>query len=100
MIQDTHNVKQARDSFSEILGRVKFGKEVITVEKKGKPYAVIMNSEEFEKYKETARKRLGGIIADIQANNANVNEEEAMKEITQVVEEVRQKNYERDRGDK
>jgi len=37
-----------------------------------------------------ARKRLGGIIRDIQANNANVNEEEGMKEITQIVEEVRQ----------
>lgn len=37
------NVTQIRDNLAEVLGRVKFGEEVVTVEKKGKPYAVIMS---------------------------------------------------------
>jgi len=40
MIQTVVNAKDARDNLSEILGRVRFGKEVVTIEKKGKPYAV------------------------------------------------------------
>ena len=95
MNQGTFNATQARDNFSDILGRVKFGKEIITIEKKGKPYAIIMSPEDYEKYKVGARKRFGEVIADIQAKNANVDEEEAMKEITQVVEDVRQEMYER-----
>jgi prevent-host-death family protein len=37
------NVTQIRDNLAEVLGRVKFGEEVVTVEKKDKPYAVIMS---------------------------------------------------------
>ena len=98
MIQDTFNVTQVRDNLSDILGRVKYGKEVITIEKKGKPYAVIMSQEDYEKYKTGAKKRLGEVIATIQAKNANVDEDEdeAIKEITQVVEDVRQEMYERE----
>ena len=96
MIQDTFNVTQVRDNLSDILGRVKYGKEVITIEKKGKPYAVIMSQEDYEKYKTGAKKRLGEVVATIQAKNANVDEDEAMKEITQVVEDVRQEMYERE----
>jgi prevent-host-death family protein len=44
MIQTSVNVTQARDNLSEILGRVKFGKEVVTIEKMGKPYAVLMKN--------------------------------------------------------
>jgi hypothetical protein len=55
-----------------------------------------MSPEDYEKYKAGAKKRLGEVIATIQAKNANVNEDEAMKEITQVVEDVRQEMYERE----
>ena len=96
MIQDTFNVTQVRDNLSDILGRVKYGKEVITIEKKGKPYAVIMSQEDYEKYKTGAKKRLGEVVATIQAKNANADGDEAMKEITQVVEDVRQEMYERE----
>ena len=54
-----------------------------------------MSPEDYERYKAGARKRFGEVIADIQAKNANVDEEKAMKEITQVVEDVRQEMYER-----
>ena len=87
------NVTQVRDNLSEILGRVKFGEEIVTVEKKGKPYAVIMSPEEYAKYKEIAKKALMATVAKIQAKNVNVNEDEVIKDVTQAVEEVRQEMY-------
>jgi prevent-host-death family protein len=39
------STKQARDSFSDLLGRVYYRDEVITIEKKGKLYAVLISPE-------------------------------------------------------
>ena len=89
------NVTQIRDNLSEILGRVKFGSEVVTIEKKGKPYAVIISPEEYERYKEAARKAFAATIASIQAKNVGVDEKELMEDVTKEVEAVRQEMYER-----
>ena len=93
----TLNVTQMRDNLSEILGRVKFGEEVVTIEKKGKPYAVIMSPEEYQRYKAIARKSFSTTITNIQAKNTNVNEDEVIKDVTKAVEEVRQERYEREK---
>lgn len=66
------NVTQVRDNLSEILGRVKFGEERVTIEKKGKPYAVIMSPKEYKKYKEIAKKTFIETVGGIQAKNVNV----------------------------
>jgi len=95
MIRDTVNVTQARDNLSDILGRVKYGKEIITIEKKGKPYAVIISAEEYKKYKEASRKAFFATVTKIQAKNANKNMDEVMKDVTEATEEVRQQMYER-----
>ena len=92
---NTINVTQARDNLSEILGRVKFGEEVVTIEKKGKPYAVIISPEEYERYKAVAKKALFATVENIQAKNANANIDEVMNDVTKLVEEVRQEMYER-----
>jgi prevent-host-death family protein len=88
------NVTEARDNLSEILGRVKFGEDVVTVEKKGKPYAVIMSPDEYERYKDIAKKALGSTIDAIQAKNPDANAEEVMEDVTKAVESVRQERYE------
>jgi prevent-host-death family protein len=87
------NVTEARDNLSELLGRVKFGEDVVTVEKKGKPYAVIMSPDEYERYKDIARKALESTIEAIQAKNADADEDEVMEDVTQAVESVRQERY-------
>jgi prevent-host-death family protein len=89
------NVTQARDNLAEILGRVRFGEEIVTIEKKGKPYAVIMSPEQYEAYQKAAKERLFAIIEEIQARNANRSEEEVMRDVTKAVEEVRQERYDR-----
>ena len=89
------NVTQARDNLAEILGRVRFGEEIVTIEKNGKPYAVIMIPEQYEAYQKAAKERLFAIIEEIQARNANRSEEEVMRDVTKAVEEVRQERYDR-----
>ena len=41
------STKQARDNFSDLLGRVYYRDEIITIEKKGKLYAVLIFSTDF-----------------------------------------------------
>jgi prevent-host-death family protein len=89
------NVTKVRDNLSEILGRVRFGEETVTIEKKGKPYAVIISPEQYEKFQEAAKERLFAIVDDIQSRNTQYSEEEVMKDVTDVVEQVRQEMYER-----
>ncbi len=89
------NVTQVRDNLSEILGRVKFGEEIVTIEKKGKPYAVIMSPEQYEAYQKAAKERLFALVEKIQSRNTKYTEEEVMKDVTEVVEEVRQEVYDK-----
>lgn len=84
------NVTQVRDNLAEILGRVKFGEEIVTVEKKGKPYAVIISPRQYQAYQKAAKEKLFSLVDKIQSRNAQNNEEEIMKDITETVEEVRQ----------
>lgn len=89
----TINVTQVRDNLSEILGRVKFGEEVVTIEKKGKPYAVIISPEEYKRYKDIAKKAFRTTVAKMQAKNAKTNAEEVLQDATKAVEQVRLKKY-------
>jgi prevent-host-death family protein len=49
------NVSQVRDNLSEILDRVKFGKEIVTIEKRGKPYAVMISPDLYAAFQQQAR---------------------------------------------
>ena len=91
------NVTQVRDNLAEILGRVKFGEEVVTVEKKGKAYAIIMSPQEYKRYKEVAKKAFFATVTKIQAKNANSTIGEVMKDVTEATEDVRQQMYEQGR---
>ena len=68
---------------------------MVTIEKKGKPYAVIMSPEELERYKTVAKKAYLATVVNIRAKNANVNTDEVMKDVTKAVEKLRQEMYER-----
>ena len=93
MRQIVVNVTEARDNFSELLGRVKFGEDIVTVEKKGKPYAVIISPEQYEAYQKAAKERLFALTDKIQSRNAHYTEEEVMQDVTEEVEAVRQERY-------
>jgi prevent-host-death family protein len=95
MTQTSINVTEARDNLSEILGRVKFGQEIVTIEKKGKPYAVIISPAQYEALQKAARDRFGHLVRSIQARNAQFSLEEVMRDVTEETEAVRRELYER-----
>lgn len=87
--------KQARDNFTDLLGRVYYGKESVVVERKGRPFAVVISPESFERYKKAMKEEFFKIVDEIQSRNAHFTEDEVMKDITQAVEEVRQELYDK-----
>lgn len=98
MITNRVTAKQARDNFTDILGTVYYGKQPVIVERKGRPFAVVLNPEEYEryeKYKEAAKKRIFEIIGEIQAANQGADYNEVLKDVTEEVEKVRKDRYAR-----
>lgn len=104
MITQKMTAKEARDNFTDLLGTVYYGKGSVVVEKKGRPFAVVVNPEEYGnyiKYKEAAKKRIFEIIEEIQAANEQVlssgnkskTYEETFKDVTGAVEEARTERY-------
>jgi prevent-host-death family protein len=94
-MSSTINVTQVRDNLAEILGRVRFGAEIVTVEKKGKPYAVIMSPEQFEAYQKAAKGRLFALVEKIHSRTTHYSEEEVLHDVTEAVEQVRQERYDK-----
>lgn len=96
MITQKMTARQARDNFTDLLGTVYYGKETVVVEKKGRPFAVVVNPDEYGnyiKYKEAAKKRILEIIEEIQAANKDTGFEETLKDVTEAVEEARKERY-------
>lgn len=94
----TVTAKEARDNFTDILGMVYYGKEPVMVEKKGRPFAIVINPEEYDRYKEykqTARKRVFEIIKEIRQANKGESFNKVYKDVTKIVEEVRKERYEK-----
>ena len=103
MMPNRVTAKQARDNFTDILGTVYYGRQPVIVERKGRPFAVVVNPEEYEKYenyKDAARKRIFEIIEEIQAANKGAKYEKVLKEVTDEIEEVRQEMYARRKQNK
>ncbi|MBI4035697.1 type II toxin-antitoxin system Phd/YefM family antitoxin [Candidatus Daviesbacteria bacterium] len=96
MITQKMTAKEARDNFTDLLGTVYYGKEVVMVEKKGRPFAVVINPSEYENYqnfKKVAKKRFFELVDEIQAANKDKSFDKIYKDVTKIVEEVRKERY-------
>lgn len=89
--------KEARDNFTDILGMVFYGKEAVIVEKQGRPFAVVINPEQYKRFRQLAKERFFEIADEIQAKNKNADPKKVLKDVTKIVEEVRQELYEKGR---
>ena len=85
--------KQARDNFADLLGQVKFGQKVVTIQKQGKAYGILISPEQYEAYQKAAKDNFFALIDKIQSQNTQYNEQEVLGDITDVVEEVREEVY-------
>jgi prevent-host-death family protein len=90
------SVKEARENFSDVLGLVYYGKESVIVERKGKPMAVLISPEQYERYERQVMERFGQVLNELHTVNANTDPDEIQHDIDEAVEEVRREQYERE----
>jgi prevent-host-death family protein len=90
------SVREARANFSDLTNSVYYTKEPVIVEKKGRPVAVVISPEEYERWQQGQRERFMELVREIQDRNAGADPDEGMREVTEIVEEVRRELYERE----
>src|SRR6266516_2269132 len=86
------SVAEARANFSTLLGGVHYSQEAVIVERKGKPFAVVISPEQYQniqKQQEAAVQRLQKLAA----RNADKDPDQVLAEVTKEVEAVRQESY-------
>lgn len=93
------SAKQARDNFTDLLGAVYYGQETVIVEKKGRPFAVVINPRTYQKLQKADAKDWE-IIERIQARNKDKDPDEVLADVTEEVEAVRQELYEKEQKKK
>jgi prevent-host-death family protein len=84
---------EARAHFSELLGLVYYTKEPVLVERKGKPFAVVISPDQYALV-EKELERAWQTVDRVRERNAQKNPEEVFKDVTATVEAVRQELYE------
>lgn len=91
MITRRMTAKEARDNFADLLGAVYYGKEPVIVEKKGRPFAVVINPEEYLRYQKITKDKFFKTTKQIQMRNADFDEKEVLSDITRAVEDIRKR---------
>jgi len=86
------STKDARANFSELLGLVYYTKEPVVVERKGKPFAVVISPDQYAML-EKELERSWQALQHVQDQNADKDPDEVLRDVTEVVETVRQKRH-------
>jgi prevent-host-death family protein len=90
------SAREARDNFSDLLGVVFYGKEPVIVERKGKPVAVVISPEQYERYEQQVDQRFREAVDELRRRNADKDPNAVLRDVTEVVEEVRREQYGRE----
>lgn len=83
------SAREARANFSDLLGSVYYTKEPVIVEKKGRPFAVVISPEQYETLLKE-QERAWQIVDQVRERNAGKTPEEVERDVTAEVEAVRQ----------
>ncbi len=89
MLTKRMSSREARDNFSDLLASVRYGGQPVIVERNGKPFAVLISPEEYERYQRMSTERFFRVVDDIQARNSDADPDEALADVTTALEEVR-----------
>lgn len=89
------SVRDARANFSELLGSVYYTNNPIVVEKKGKTVAVVVSPVHFKQL-EKIKAEGWAVIDELRARNTDKDPDEVYREVTKIVEEVRQDMYDKE----
>ena len=83
------SAKEARNNFSDLLGLVYYSKEVVIVEKRGRPFAVVISPEDYERLLKEREERFA-VFDDIRAKNPDVTLQEAQADAAREIAALRQ----------
>ena len=94
------SAKEARNGFSDLLGLVYYTKEAVIVEKRGRPFAVLINPEDYEKLLKEREARFA-VFDEIRAKNPDVTSQEAEADAAREIVALRRERdiAKRDEGD-
>lgn len=86
------SAREARANFSDLLGRVFYTREPVIIEKKGRPFAVVISPEDYDAFQKQREK---GFLAidELRARNSDKDADAVQRDVTAVVEDVRQETY-------
>jgi PHD/YefM family antitoxin component YafN of YafNO toxin-antitoxin module len=90
----TISASQARTNIDAIFASVKEADQDVIVEDQGIPVAVVISPERYEELVDQDAEADWAIIHEMQRRNAHLDPDEVLREVTAVVEEVRQERYE------
>lgn len=92
------SAKEARDNFADVLGTAYYKGEPVIVEKKGKPFAVVISPQQYEQYEQIRKDQeqaLWKVVDELRERNRDKDPDDVLREVTEIVEEVRQERYDR-----
>jgi prevent-host-death family protein len=95
----TISAVEARKRLGEILESVYYRGDEVTIERAGKPMAVVIPSSRYE-ILERQRRRLLEMIEEVHERNKNADEKVIEREIEQAIHEVRAERRAREAGRK
>jgi len=87
------SAKEARSNFSDLLGSVYYGGDPVIVEKKGRPFTVLISPEDFERFQQVAKEQFFETAREIQQANQDADPQEVLRDVTEAVVAVRQEEY-------
>lgn len=93
MVTIRMSAKEARDNFSDILGRAYYRSEPTIVEKQGKPMAVVISPEQYAQFQQQQKQSLFQTIDEIHERNRDVDPAVIESEVAQAVTDVRQERH-------
>lgn len=83
------SAREARNNFSDLLGLVYYSREVVIVEKRGRPFAVVISPEDYERLLKEREERFA-VFDDIRAKNPDVTPQEAQADAAREIAALRQ----------
>ncbi|TAK30922.1 MAG: type II toxin-antitoxin system Phd/YefM family antitoxin [Chloroflexota bacterium] len=99
MLTKRMSARDARANFADLLGLVYYTKEAVIVEKKGKPVAVVISTEDYERLAKE-REQDWAVVEKVRERNADKDPDEVLCDVTAEVEAVRQEIYEQKKPSK
>ena len=97
----TISARQIQRGYKKVFDTVKKTKQPIVVMANNKPQAAIVSVQMLREYKRLQEnEKTWAVIDQIRARNADKDPDEVYKDVTRVVEEVRQEMYDKAKGNR